>query len=487
MGVISGWVKMPPDSPKGAPRWSRYGLKGDPYFVDALEPDEDALYPITLFVGRDTELEKIEPLIRDNDRSATLVHAEGGHGKTTLANRVAHDVNEEGILVTPEEVQLASEDMSFRFFRDVLSGILSALTDAGHELPEPPADPREDSESEYPALLEARQLVQVIRRRSGLSGGGQVAGVGGQGGIDHSYLQPTYEPGTSRRLLTDVAREVAVIGYDGILVRVNNLDDMARSHADELDTFLGESRDLFKIPGIHYLFLGNREVLTAIESIPRVRGCFDLPIPLSPFDESQVLEILEERYEHLSRDGDWTPPVSEEVVRRLHRVHYGDLRNILADLGRCVQAVQTIEAEPIGVEEALPVLQDVYLSMIGDQLTEELWETIEVMASEQGPVRQVDLRKELELTAPAINQRFQKLREAGAIELSHREGASKYFRLTSAARFALAGKLQQTPSGGGGGYGTQTYGTSTFGTGGESDTPDVPDILDDALVDEDET
>lgn len=476
---------MSSDTQKGAPRWSRYGLKGDPYFVDALEPDEDALYPITLFVGRDEERGKIEPLIRDNDRSATLVHAEGGHGKTTLANRVAHDVEDEAVLVTPEEVQLASDNMSFRFFRDVLSGILSALTDAGHELPEPPADPKDDPDSDYPALLEARRLVQVVRRRSGYSAGGQVAGVGGQSGVDHAYMEPTYEPGTSRQLLTDVAREVGILGYEGILVRVNNLDEMARSHPDKLDTFLGESRDLFKIPGIHYLLLGNLEVRTAIESIPRVRGCFDLPIPLNPFDEEQVLEILEERYDHFARDGDWTPPVSDEVVHRLHRVHYGDLGNILADLGRCVQAVQTIEAEPIGVADALPVLQDVYLSMIGDQLTEELWETIEVMADKQESVRQVDLREDLDLTAPAVNQRFQKLQEADAIELSHREGASKYFRLTSAARFALAGKLQQARAGSSGGYGTETFGTSTFGTGGkgESEAADIPGVLDDALVD----
>lgn len=477
---------MASDTQRAAPRWSRYGLKGDPYFVDALEPDEDALYPITLFVGRNEELQQIEPLVRDNDRSATLVHAEGGHGKTTLANRVAHDVDREAILVTPEEIQLASTDMSFRFFRDVLSGILSALTDAGHELPEPPADPRDDSESEYPALLEARRLVQVIRRRSGRSGGGQVAGTGAQGGVDHAFLEPAYEPGTSRHLLTEVAREVGVIGYEGILVRVNNLDDMARSHPDEFDTFLGESRDLFKIPGIHYLLLGNQTVLRAIESRPRVRGCFDLPIPLEPFGEAQVLEILEARYEHLSKEGEWIRPVSDEVVRRLHRVHYGDLRNILADLGRCVQAVQTIEAEPIGVEEALPVLQDVYLSMVGGQLTEELWETIEVVAAKQEPVRQVDLVDDLDVSQPAINQRFQKLNDIGAIELSHREGASKFFRLTSTARFALAGKLEQARSGGGGGFGTETFGTATFGAAGGTDEPDIPGVLEDALVQDEE-
>lgn len=474
---------MPSDSEKGTPRWSRYGLRGDPYFVDALEPDEDALYPITLFRGRDEELDIIESLIRDNDRSATLVYSQGGHGKTTLANRIAYDVMDQGVLVTPEEIQLSAEDPSFRFFRDILSGILAGVTDAGHDIPDPPPDPQDDRDIDHPALLQARSLVRTIRRRSGIQGGGQVAGVGAEGGIDHAFLQPAYEPGSSRDLLTRVAREVAGLGYDGIFVRVNNLDQVARSHPEVLDTFLGESRDLFKIPGIHYLFLGDREVHSTIESIQRVRGCFDLPIELEPFSEGQVLDILEARYSELSVDDDWVPPVGPEVVRRLYRVHYGDLRNVLADLGRCVQAVRNIEVDPIAVDDALPVLQDLYLSTMGDRLTDELWETIEVMADSGGPVRQVDLEEELDLTPAGVNQRFQRLDEAGAIELSHREGASKYFRLTSDARFALAAKLQQG-QGGPKGIGTTTFGTATAGTGGGDDPLEVPDVLEDAVLDE---
>lgn len=474
---------MPQDGVQGTPRWSRYKLRGDPYFVDALEPDEDALYPITLFRGRDEELATIEDLVWDNDRSATLVHARGGHGKTTLANRIAHDVAAQGILVTPEEIQLSAEAASFRFFRDILSGILSATADAGHAIPEPPADPGDDKEMEFPALLEARTLVRTIRRRSGFQGGGQVAGTGGQRGVEHTFLQPAYEPASSRNLLTRVVREVAEIGYDGVLVRVNNLDNVARNHPDVLEGFLGASRDLFKIPGIHYLFLGDEKVLTTIESIPRVRGCFDLPIGLEPFTEDEVLEILEVRYEHLASGGAWIAPVSEAVVRRLYRVHYGDLRNILADLGRCVQAVRNIEAEPIGVQDALPVLQGVYLSTIGRRLGEELWETIELIATKDGPVRQVDLRDELELTAPGVNQRFQRLEEAGAIELSHREGASKYFRLTSAARFALAGQIQKDRA--------PHEGVLAFGEGGRPlgepgvrGEGGVPGQLEDAYLDE---
>lgn len=471
---------MSEGSEKGRPRWSRYNLRGDPYFVDALEPDEDALYPITLFRGRDEELATIKELIRDNDRSATLIHAQGGHGKTTLANRIAHDVSDQGILVTPEEIQLSAQATSFRFFRDVLSGILSAVADTGHAIPDAPPDPQEDKDVEFPALLEARSLVRTIRRRSGLHGGAEVMGTGGQGGVEHAFLQSTYEPGASRNLLTRVAREVGELGYVGIFIRVNNLDDVARSHSDVLDVFLGESRDLFKIPGIHYLFLGNDKVLTRIESIPRVRGCFDLPIPLQPFTEDQVLEILEARYEHLASDG-WIPPVSEEVVRRLYRVHYGDLRNILADLGRCVQAVRNIEAEPIGVHDALPVLQNVYLSNLGQRLSEELWQTIEVVAKKNDPVRQVDLQEELDLSAPGVNQRFQRLEELGAIELSHRDGASKYFRLTSAARFALAGQMQQR--------GTTQTGLLTFGEEGTplgepEDETQVPGQLEDAYLED---
>lgn len=464
------------------PRWTRYKLQGDPYFVDALEPDEDALYPITLFRGRDEELDTIESLIRDNDRSATLVHAQGGYGKTTLANRVAHDVAEASVLVPPEEIQLSAEDASFLFFRDLLSGILAAVVDAGHSLPGPPADPQDDPDTEFPALLEARILVRTVRRRSGLKGGGQVLGTGVQAGIENAYLKPSYEPGASRHLLSRVAREVAGLGCDGILVRVNNLDNIASNHPEVFEAFLGVSRDLFKVPGIHYLLLGDQQALSNIEGTPRVRGVFDLPIELEPFGEEQVLEILQARYEHLATAEDWTPPAGDDLIRRLHRVHYGDLRNILTDLGRSIQAVRNIEAGPVTVEDALPVLQDLYLDSLSQRLGDEHWETIELMTDKKGPVRQVDLLDELELSPGAVNMRFQKLEKAGAIEISHRDGASKYFRLTSAARFALAGKRRRKS--GPGGVGSHAVGSAAVGSG-EAGPPEVPGQLKDAYLEGD--
>lgn len=422
-------------------RWTRYGLRGNPFFTNALDPDENALYPIRLFVGRESEVQALEQLASSNDRSATLLYAVGGYGKTTLACRIAHDLKQTDFLVLPEELQLAKHEPSLRFFRDVLSGILQALDDDGHKVPDPPHDAAKAKSD----LERAKLLVQTTRHWAGGGSGGGAFGFQAEGNVQLTFLTPAFEPGASKRLLEGVAREVASLDYAGILVRLNDMDSVCKTDPDILREFLQDARNLLQVPGIHYVMMGDPDVHQAIEGIPRVRGCFDQPVPLPALTALQVIELIEERYQHL-KTGEFVPPVSTSLIEALYKVHHGDLRSILADLGRSIQMVNPIEARPISPEEALPVLRASYLASLGASLTEELWETLRLFTELGDEVRQVDVKQRMGGTAPMWTDRFQRLQQAGAIEFVRQEGASKYFRLTGAALLVLGGAAPPQPS-----------------------------------------
>ncbi len=425
---------------KAPTRWSRYGLRGDPFFTDALEPDEHALYPITLFVGREQELDQMTRLTQDNDRSATIVYAGGGYGKTTLANRLAYDLKKMGFLVPPEEIQLSGEDSMMRFFRDLLSGILQALSDDGIPLPKAPKDPRDDDAVKYPGILAAAKLVRTIGRLTAAHAGIHATTLGGlSGGIQHTLMQPVFEPGPSRHLLRMLARDIGALEYRGILVRLNNIDEVTRISRTLFEDFIGQARDLLQVPGIHYVLLGNEVAHATIESTARVRGCFNLPIELQGFNNEQVWQTLEKRLHHLSvPNRTHTSPASKELVQALHRLHDGDLRNILSDLGRTVQGMQVqIEPKPAPPIMILPTLANLYHQNMAGKLNDDHWDLLRLLHEKGRPIRQIDVKQDLGVSEGTINTRFRRLEEAGAIEVKHRDGPSKFFRLTGPGKLAL--------------------------------------------------
>ncbi|MEA3203334.1 MAG: hypothetical protein QOI63_1009, partial [Thermoplasmata archaeon] len=193
------------------PRWPRYGLRGDPFFSNALDPDEGTMYPIDLFHGRGKERKALLAAIADGDHSATLIYAGGGHGKTTLANAVCFQLMRKNYLVLPEEVQYEPGDGLETFFGRLLHGILQALSDRGHKLPEVPANPQDIETQQLSNLVKARLLVRISRIRTGWGGGLQAGLAGANVAVQYDVLQPYFEPKASRALLQGVVKEAAAL------------------------------------------------------------------------------------------------------------------------------------------------------------------------------------------------------------------------------------------------------------------------------------
>jgi DNA-binding transcriptional ArsR family regulator len=422
------------------PRWPRYGLRGDPFFSNPLDPDAETVRPIRLFRGRGSERRRLVQAALDGDHSATLLHAAGGHGKTTLANAAAYDLSMKGVIMLPEEIQFSPESGALGFLRELFHGILQALSDHGVPIPEVPDDPAELEHHRHRGLAEARRLVQIIRVRSGFGGGGGAFGVSAQGAIQYDFLRPAYEPTASKGLLQRVLEDIRDLRpeFRDVVIRVNNLDVAATTDAEALRRFLLEIRDLLQVDGCHYFLMGNDVVRDLIEDEPRVQGVFETPLKLGPFSERDVLGILKARYDFLALPGaEPRSPVHDDLVTALHDVHYGDLRNILRDLRRSVQTVDPVEARPITAEQTLPLLEDTHYQHLKRRLRREAWETLGALEASPAPLRQKDLAETLSVSEPAMSARFRTLTENKVVELVRVEGRSQYYRVPGHVRMAL--------------------------------------------------
>jgi hypothetical protein len=423
------------------PRWPRYGLKGDPFFSNPLDPDDDTNRPITLFKGRTEERRRLDQVIVDGGHSATLIYAAGGYGKTTLANAVSYDLEQEGYLVLPGEIVFREEAGVDGFFCELLHGILQAVSDEGYELPSVPGDPREIQDADAAGLRKARMAVQLTRVRSEVGAGASVAGTGAQGSVSYGFLRPAFQRGASRALLRDVMADARALVGEGleVVVRVNNLDVAVKKDRAAVEQFLLEARDLFQVDGLHFLFMGNALVRDAIEQEPRVQSVFQEPLPLEPLSLEDVFEVLSARYRFLSIEGSSVvQPVADELVEELYEVHRGDLRNVLRDLRRSVQSVDPVEAEPVIPAQALPLLEDAHFGRLDNQLTREHWKTLKAL-DDEGEARQVDLAENIEVGKPTMSRRFTKFEEMGVVDLERIEGPSKFYRLPGNTRLALRG------------------------------------------------
>lgn len=421
------------------PRWPRYGLKADPFFSNPLDPDRQSNRPITLFRGRTEERRRLVTSVIDGDHSATLIHAAGGHGKTTLANAAAYDLAQRGFLIVPEEIQYSAETGSVGLVQEILHGLLQGLSDHGVPLPSIPADPSALDDHEFAGLAKARTLVQLTRVRSGFGGGGGMLGAGIQGSVSYQVLRPAFEPTASRRLMQEVLRDIAALTeVEGVVFRVNNLDVAAASAPTDLMRSLLEGRDLLQVDGCHFFLIGNDVVLDLIEDEPRIRSVFENPVPLGPFEPGDIQEILEARYDFLGVQGrEVVPPVAVDLVVALHGVHYGDLRNVLRDLRRSVQMVDPIEASPVSLEDALPLLEEQHFFVLNRRLGSESWETLDTLERSEEALRQSDLAELLEITDAGMSNRFDKLRTENVVELVRIEGRSHYYRVPGHVRLAL--------------------------------------------------
>lgn len=420
--------------------WGLYNLRSSPFFQATLRADSQTT-PLHLFVGRQRERQLLLTTIGSSTSSRQAVAGRPGIGKTTLVQTVKADAQTEGYWSSDEIIPISArgagaEGTSEHLLGQLLSGVYDAVlancpTAAG------------------PEVEAGQQLVRSIRLR----GGGftvSAFGFGAGGSQSESVATP---PGAllleGPRVLRDLLRYAIDQGARGIMLHLNNLENLSEADASRAADLLRGIRDQALLhDGLHLIVVGTTDaVRTVVQTHTQVRSVFSNPLVLEPLGLADVEQLLANRYEALQLDQSraWHSPVETAVVVRLYELFRGDLRGMLKALEDGITALLGLtsagaEVAPVGLEDLLLTLLQRNQAELQEQLGDTAWERLLAWAQVDAAAvqTQAQLVELWQVKQPSVSQTLQQLIEAGAVEALPRRGREAIqYLMTGTARLAF--------------------------------------------------
>lgn len=418
-------------SPDGLPNhWNLFNLRESPYFQSTLG-ESAARYPLSLFVGRDTELRGLLAGIGGAGSSRQAVGGAPGVGKTTLVQSAKATALANDYWTTQGRIPFYPDDTVERVLGRMLEGIYEAVLTARPHT------------AEQPAMQRAQQYVRAFR----LSGGGgsiSVAGVGASLTRSTSAVTPAGGllldgPRVIRELL-----DLALANARGVVLHLNNLENLSERGVANAADILRSLRDPVLLqPGLHVLLVGTAEAVTsATTAHQQLRSVFSL-LTLDPMPLDDVQALLAARYRHLALGGRHpTPPAAPEAVAALYPLFQGDLRGLLKALEEGVSLLVGLVGDAPGASVSLeamrPALQRRYGDLLARTLSPARQRQLTAWAEELGPAAtptQEQLRKLWKVKQPSVSQALADLGRAGYVGPRARRGAEPTaYALTGASR-----------------------------------------------------
>ena len=420
--------------------WGLYNLRSSPFFQATLRADSQTT-PLHLFVGRQRERQLLLTTIGSSTSSRQAVAGRPGIGKTTLVQTVKADAQTEGYWSSDEIIPISArgagaEGTSEHLLGQLLSGVYDAVlancpTAAG------------------PEVEAGQQLVRSIRLR----GGGftvSAFGFGAGGSQSESVATP---PGAllldGPRVLRDLLRYTIGQGASGIVLHLNNLENLSEADASRAADLLRGIRDQALLhDGLHLIVVGTTDaVRTVVQTHTQGRSVFSNPLVLEPLGLADVEQLLANRYEALQLDQSrpWHSPVETAVVQRLYELFRGDLRGMLKALEDGITALLGLtsagaEVAPVGLEDLLLTLLQRNQAELQEQLGDTAWERLLAWAQVDAAAvqTQAQLVELWQVKQPSVSQTLQQLIEAGAVEALPRRGREAIqYLMTGTARLAF--------------------------------------------------
>ncbi|MFH1065312.1 MAG: MarR family transcriptional regulator [Nanoarchaeota archaeon] len=293
--------------------WEKYGLKETPYSTSPLRLV--GILPIEkVFANRVAELKELGSRIVSASSTRTLVIGAPGVGKTTFCNFLRwhlcrKDREESKFLTTPIELKVDDSWDNRQFLRSSLAAIFNASIIFNWE--------------KFKTLTDLEAYIKTSKTKN-TQGGGQVAGCGITLGHGETLTLPN---DISAEILEDfflrIMKEIRTRGK-GLILQYNNLENV---DTEKLAKLLQSIREYLQIDGLHTLFLGPEESLSAVEKYTQVHSVFGKTILLNNLTNEKVLEVLSKRCEALKlTDGRYIAPYQDSTVRELYKMLNGNIR-----------------------------------------------------------------------------------------------------------------------------------------------------------------
>ena len=387
-------------------------------------------------MGRQLERQLLLTTIGSSASSRQAVAGRPGIGKTTLVQTVKGDAQAEGYWSSDEIIPISAEGASEQLLGQLLSGVYDAVL-------------ANCTSAAGPEVAAAQQLVRSIRLRgAGFSFSAFGLGVGG------SHSESVAMPAGALlldgpRVLRDLLRCAIGQGARGIVLHLNNLENLTEADASRAADLLRGIRDQALLhDGLHLIVVGTADaVRTVVQSHTQIRSVFCNPLVLEPLALSDVEQLLDNRYAALQLDPakPWRSPVDRSVVQSLYGLFRGDLRGLLKALEDGITALLGLtttgaEVAPVGLDDLLLTLKQRNQAELQAQLGNTAWERLLIWAAVDGTSiqTQAQLVELWVVKQPSVSQTLQQLIEAGAVEALPRRGREPiHYLITGTARLAL--------------------------------------------------
>lgn len=351
--------------------WNLYNLTASPYFQETLEAAETSTRPLKLFVGRESELARMRAVVHGAGprSSRQAVAGPPGIGKTTLVQELKSTLLGDEYLTTDAVVPILARDTTEMLFARVLGAVYETL------LVNRPAV------ANHSAMRDAQILVRAARLGTG-GANLSVLGVGGGVTRGTSILTPKDMMIDGPRVLRDLMLLVRDSDARGVVVHLNNLENLSDSDASGAAEVLRSLRDpMLMHDCLHVVIVGTTDAVTTVVNTHAQIRTIVTTLVLEPLGAAEVDRLLARRYAYLALEPrPVTPPVEGEAVHALYELFGGDLRGLLKALDEGVTPLIGLAGtedgagagpvRPLTLDELRPVLRQRYaahLSLLPEQ------------------------------------------------------------------------------------------------------------------------
>ncbi len=304
--------------------WNLYNLANSPFFQGTLEQGESSIRPLSLFVGRHAELGELRHRIHGAGQGSSRQAIAGvpGVGKTTLVQELKSTVLQDGYLATDELVPVLPADTTESLFGRVLGALYDTIL------------VNRPQSHGSPAMQAAQLVVRTVKLGSGgASFSAMGIGVGASRGA--TVVVPNDILIDGPRIMRDLMSLVRESDARGVLLHLNNLENLSESDTRNAGEILRSLRDLMLMhDGLHYVVVGTTDAVNiVVNQHTQVRTIFDM-LMLEPLHVRDVHRMLAERYDYLRSDRTRgvVAPVADKAVAELYALYRGDLRGLLKAL-----------------------------------------------------------------------------------------------------------------------------------------------------------
>lgn len=287
-----------------------------------------------------------------------------GVGKTTLVQELKSALLSDGYLATDEIVPLLPGDTPGQLFGRVLAALYDTIL------------VNRPQTRDSAAMRDAQLLVRASRIGTG-GGSLSVFGVGAGATTGATVVTPKDMLIDGPRIMRDLMLLVQGSDARGVVLHLNNLENLAESDARNAAELFRSLRDLMLLhDGVHFVLAGTSDaVQTIVQPFPQVRSIIDT-LSVAPLEPEEVHLLLDARAQHLRLDKKRSvvAPVDDAAVDVLYQLYRGDLRGFLkalddgvgqliglVGLERSTNRKSTPAVRPLTIDELQPVLRERYL------------------------------------------------------------------------------------------------------------------------------